>query len=68
MTWSERSLEETPPKGKGAAPAAGSHRIRAPPLPPQIEKESQYFKPKTKYTCNPCASIALGNGLGMRSA
>ena len=27
-----------------------------------------YIKPKTKYTCNPCSSIAMNNGLGMRGA
>ena len=47
---------------------AAWYSLRPTPAAPQVEKEGKFFNPKTKYTCNPCASIALGNGLGMRSA
>ena len=33
-----------------------------------VEKEKLYMKPKTKYTCNPCPSIDMNNGLGSRGA
>ena len=35
-----------------------------------VEKESKILKRsiKTTYTCNPCASISMNNGLGMRMA
>ena len=35
-----------------------------------VEKESKILKRsiKTQYTCNPCASIPMNNGLGMRMA
>ena len=31
-----------------------------------VEKEIAVMKPKTKYTCNPCSSISMNNGLGSR--
>jgi len=31
-----------------------------------VEKEAHFIKPKTKYTCNPCSSIPMNNGLGSR--
>ena len=31
-----------------------------------VEKEAKWQKPKTTYTCNPCSSIPMNNGLGMR--
>ena len=34
--------------------------------PPQCEKEKNFITNKTKYTCNPCASIPMNNGLGSR--
>jgi len=36
--------------------------------PVQVEKEKKFMVPKTKYTANPCSSIAMGNGLGSRGA
>ena len=30
------------------------------------EKEAKGFMPKAKYTCNPCASLAMNNRLGSR--
>ena len=33
---------------------------------PQVEKEMNFIKPKTQYTCNPCSSISMNNGLGSR--
>ena len=36
--------------------------------PGQVEKEKHFMKPKTKYTCNPCSSIGMNNGLGSRGA
>ena len=34
----------------------------------QVEKEMNFIKPKTQYTCNPCSSISMNNGLGSRGA
>jgi len=31
-----------------------------------VEKEISKMVPKTKYTCNPCSSIDMNNGLGSR--
>jgi len=31
-----------------------------------VEKEANFIKPKTTYTQNPCSSIDMNNGLGMR--
>jgi len=31
-----------------------------------VEKEQKGFVPKTQYTCNPCSSIVMNNGLGSR--
>jgi len=31
-----------------------------------VDKETQFIKPKTQYTCNPCSSISMNNGLGSR--
>ena len=31
-----------------------------------VEKEANFIKPKTQYTCNPCSSIPMNNGLGSR--
>jgi len=31
-----------------------------------VDKEMSFIKPKTTYTCNPCSSISMNNGLGSR--
>ena len=37
-------------------------------VPPQVEKEAKQIRKgiKTTYTCNPCSSLELNNGLGSR--
>ena len=69
--WSEHVRSPPAP-----SPHTGRSRLRRPARerPPviargsQVEKEKNFIKPKTVYTCNPCSSIAMNNGLGSRGA
>ena len=49
-----------------AASASGTLGRHSTHASTQVEKETAGMVPKTKYTCNPCASIDMNNGLGSR--
>ena len=58
--FSEQDLERACALPK--CPHLAHHRDRAAASGAQVEKEASFFKPKTKFTANPCSSIEMNNG------